>query len=123
MDIAREFGVSTQALAYRLVNIGVLKWEDANSIAEIRNNTIVGNTYAGASVIGLTDILDHSKPGDRVLLASFGSGAGSDAFSFVVTNKISEAIHKAPLTQDYIDRSVTIGYGKYMRWTKKIVKE
>jgi hydroxymethylglutaryl-CoA synthase len=83
----------------------------------------IGNTYAGASIIGLTDILDHSKPGDRVLLASFGSGAGSDAFSFVVTDKITEAIHKAPLTQDYINRSVTIGYGKYMRWTKKIVKE
>jgi hydroxymethylglutaryl-CoA synthase len=83
----------------------------------------IGNTYAGSSVIGLTDILDHAKPGDRVLIASFGSGAGSDAFSFVVTDKITNAVRRAPLTQDYIDRSVTINYGKYARWRKKIVKE
>jgi hydroxymethylglutaryl-CoA synthase len=80
----------------------------------------IGNTYAGASVIGLTDILDHSKPGDRVLIASFGSGAGSDAFSLIITDKISDAIGRAPLTQDYIDRSISINYGKYARWRKKI---
>jgi len=81
----------------------------------------IGNTYAGASVIGLTDILDHSDPGDRVLIASFGSGAGSDAFSFVVTDKIRDAVNKAPLTQDYVNRQVTINYGTYARWRKKIV--
>jgi len=80
----------------------------------------IGNTYAGSSVIGLTDILDNSKPGDRVLLASFGSGAGSDAFSLLVTDKIKDAIKRAPSTQDYIDRSITINYGKYARWRKKI---
>jgi hydroxymethylglutaryl-CoA synthase len=82
----------------------------------------IGNTYAGASPLGLTDILDYSKPGDRVLIASFGSGAGSDAFSFVVTDKISDAVKRAPLTQDYIDRSIIIDYGRYARWRKKIKK-
>ncbi len=81
----------------------------------------IGNTYAGSSVIGLTDILDNSKPGDRVLLASFGSGAGSDVFSLVVTDKIKDAINKAPLTQDYVDRSIIINYGKYARWRNKII--
>jgi hydroxymethylglutaryl-CoA synthase len=83
----------------------------------------IGNTYAGSSVIGLTDILDHSKPGDRVLLASFGSGAGSDAFSLIVTDKIKDAIKRAPITQDYIDRSININYGLYARWRKKITLE
>lgn len=82
----------------------------------------IGNTYAGASPLGLTDVLDHSKPGDRVLIASFGSGAGSDAFSFIVTDKIIDAINKAPLTQDYINRSITINYAKYARWRKIIRK-
>ncbi len=83
----------------------------------------IGNTYAGASVLGFTDILDHSKPGDRVLLASFGSGAGSDTFSFIITDKIEKTIAKAPVTADYINRSITIDYGMYARWRKKIVKE
>lgn len=83
----------------------------------------IGNTYAGASVIGLTDILDCAKPGDRVLLASFGSGAGSDAFSFLITDKIVTAVKKAPLTQDYVKREIIINYGQYARWRKKIVME
>lgn len=82
----------------------------------------VGNTYAGASVLGFTDLLDRAKPGDRILIASFGSGAGSDAFSFVVTDKILEVQKKAPLTQTYVDRIKIIDYGKYARWRKKIVK-
>ncbi len=83
----------------------------------------IGNTYAGSSVIGFTDILDHAKPGERILLASFGSGAGSDAFSFVVNDKIKTAVKRAPQTQAYIDRFVKIDYAKYTRWRKKIVKE
>lgn len=82
----------------------------------------VGNTYAGASVLGLTDILDHANPGERILIASFGSGAGSDAFSFMVTDKIKEAVNRAPRTKQYVERAIKINYGKYARWRKKILK-
>ena len=56
----------------------------------------IGNTYAGSSLIGLTAILDVAKPGDRVLEVSFGSGAGSDAFSLRVTDRITERQGRAP---------------------------
>lgn len=83
----------------------------------------IGNTYAGASLLALTDILDNAKPGERILIASFGSGAGSDVFSLTVTEKIKDAVGKAPYTRDYINRSIPINYGKYARWRKKIVIE
>ncbi len=81
----------------------------------------VGNTYAGSSILGFTAALDAAHPGDRLLLASFGSGAGSDAFSFVVTDKITEVRDRAPSTLTYVHRQEKIDYARYARWRKKIV--
>ena len=46
----------------------------------------VGNTYSAASMIGMARQLDLAETGERILCVSYGSGAGSDAFSFVVTD-------------------------------------
>lgn len=80
----------------------------------------IGNTYAGASIIGLTAILDVAQPGDRILLVSFGSGAGSDAFDLTVTEKLLERRDRAPFTRDYIARRTEIDYGTYVRYRGKI---
>src|SRR5688572_14126748 len=56
---------------------------------------VIGNTYAGSAMIGLTAVLDEAKPGDRILLVSFGSGAGSDAFALRVTDAITERDRKS----------------------------
>ncbi len=82
---------------------------------------VIGNTYAGAAIIGLTAILDIAEPGDRILMVSFGSGAGSDAFSIQVTGKIGERRALAPLTQDYIARRTEIDYATYTRYRGKLV--
>ena len=81
----------------------------------------IGNTYAGAAIIGLTAILDIAQPGDRILMVSFGSGAGSDAFDIVVTEVIEERRHRAPKTADYIARRTEIDYGTYVRMRGKLV--
>lgn len=49
-----------------------------------------GNTYSSSSLIGLAAVLDCAKPNERVLLVSYGSGAGSDAYSFLTTSQIAE---------------------------------
>ena len=83
----------------------------------------IGNTYAGAALIGLTAILDEAKPGDRILAVSFGSGAGSDAFSLRVTDKITERRNGAPSTRQYVARRTVIDYATYARYRKKLVME
>ncbi len=77
---------------------------------------VIGNTYAGAAIIGLTAVLDEAKPGDRILMTSYGSGAGADSFSFVVTDKVTERQNLALKTQNYIARRVQIDYGQYARY-------
>ncbi len=81
---------------------------------------VIGNTYAGSSLIGLTAILDEAKPGDRIFMVSFGSGAGSDAFSIRVTDRILAIRDRAPKTQDYIARRKVIDYATYVRYRHKL---
>lgn len=81
---------------------------------------VVGNTYAGASLLGLTAVLDTAKSGDKILCVSFGSGAGSDAFAIRVTGNITGKQHLAPTTQDYINRRIEIDYATYVRYRKKL---
>ena len=82
--------------------------------------SVIGNTYAGAAMIGLTSILDLAQPGDRILLVSFGSGAGSDAFDIAVTERIAGRPELAATTQAYIARRTEIDYATYVRYRGKL---
>ena len=81
---------------------------------------VIGNTYSGAAIIGLTATLDVAQPGERILMASFASGAGSYAMSILVTDKLLERRDKALKTQDYIARRKEIDYATYARMRGKI---
>jgi len=81
---------------------------------------VIGNTYAGASLVGLTAILDVADPGDRILVTSYGSGAGSDAFILTVQAPVLDRRDKALKTQDYIARRTEIDYATYTRFRGKI---
>ena len=82
----------------------------------------IGNTYAASSPLGLTAVLDIAEPGDRVLLASYGSGAGSDALSIRVTDAILERQRLAPRTRDYVTRRREVDYAIYARYSNKLVR-
>ncbi len=80
----------------------------------------IGNVYSGSCMIGLTAILDQARPGDRVLMVSYGSGAGSDAFDLFVTDRIDEKPQNHPCARDYIKRRTVIDYGAYTRFRGKL---
>jgi hydroxymethylglutaryl-CoA synthase len=80
----------------------------------------IGNTYAGSALIGLTAVLDEAAPGDRILMISFGSGAGSDAFQITATEKLPPRRALAPSTGAYVARRKEIDYGVYVRYRGKL---
>jgi hydroxymethylglutaryl-CoA synthase len=83
---------------------------------------LVGNVYAGSCLLGLTATLDVAEPGDRILMVSYGSGAGSDAFDLVVQERIIERRDKAPFTRDYVARRTEIDYALYTRYRGKLAE-
>lgn len=82
----------------------------------------LGNTYSGASPVGLTAILDVAKPGDLIFMVSYGSGAGSDAFIWKTTDRLAEVQKLAPHTRDYLDKNqIYLDYGRYAKHRGKII--
>jgi hydroxymethylglutaryl-CoA synthase len=81
---------------------------------------LIGNTYSAASLIGLASILDAAKPGNRILLTSFGSGAGSDSFSIVVSDKILERRGRNRTVIQCIGDKEYLDYGLYVKQMRKL---
>jgi len=72
-----------------------------------------GNTYSGSSPVGLAAVLDIAKPNERILIVSYGSGAGSDAYSFITTNQILEKRQRQKLTVKYQAENPFLEYVDY----------
>lgn len=85
-------------------------------------NPMIGNTYAGSSPIGLAAVLDEAKSGDKILLASFGSGAGSDAFCIEVLDGIKKTRGVNPTVKEMLQRSQKIDYSVYSKFRDKLEK-
>jgi hydroxymethylglutaryl-CoA synthase len=81
---------------------------------------MIGNTYSGSSLIGLAATLDIARPGERIFLVSFGSGAGSDAFSITVRDEIEEIRDKAPSVRDYVGKAQYLDYAMYAKHKSKL---
>ncbi len=82
----------------------------------------MGNTYSGSSPTGLSAVLDVAKPGDKIFMVSFGSGAGSDGFIFRVTDEIEKVQNKAPKVRDMLDNNkIYLDYGEYAKFRRKII--
>ncbi len=81
----------------------------------------IGNTYSGAALIGLANVLDHAGPGERILMVGYGSGAGSDGFDLETTTEIAtfDRSFGRPV-QEYLDQGVELPYAVYAKFRGKI---
>jgi hydroxymethylglutaryl-CoA synthase len=81
----------------------------------------IGNTYSGAALIGLANVLDHARPNERILMVGYGSGAGSDAFDLETTDELAnyDRSFGRPV-QSFLDQGVEISYAVYAKFRGKI---
>lgn len=78
----------------------------------------IGNLYSGSSPAALAAVLDEAKPGNRILMTSYGSGAGSDAYIFTVTEAIEEKRHRCLAARSQVENPHRqyVDYHTYRQW-------
>ena len=82
----------------------------------------MGNTYSGSSPTGLAAVLDVADPDDLILITSFGSGAGSDAFALRATELLPKRRDKGTAVRAMLDHPRRyVSYGEYAAIREKII--
>lgn len=94
VQVCKQLGFSYQQLAPSLV------------VKEL------GNSYTASALMGLVAVTDIARPGDRILFASYGSGAGSDAFIFKATPTI---VNRRPQFDRVFQKKFYISYPEYLK--------
>lgn len=80
-----------------------------------------GDCGSASALIGLAKVLDQAKPGDRILVVSYGFGAGADAFSLVVTDEIANYKNGKPVEKVLADKTY-VDYATAMKIEYKYLK-
>jgi hydroxymethylglutaryl-CoA synthase len=77
-----------------------------------------GNTYSGCSPVGLAAVLDVAKPDERVLITSYGSGAGSDSYLLRTTSQIVDKRQRQKLNVKQQAESPFVEYVDYSTYRR-----
>jgi hydroxymethylglutaryl-CoA synthase len=100
-EVARRLGFSSDQLAPSLI------------IDQI------GNPYTASSLLGLQAVLDIAKPNQKIFMASYGSGAGSDSMILETTETICKKRNKNKLS-DSLKEKKYISYVDYLKFRGRI---
>ncbi len=80
-----------------------------------------GNTGSASCLLGLAAVLEECKPGDQVLVVSYGSGA--EALLFQCTDRLAQqAIHRPVSSQLAAGRPLA-HYGKFLAFKRHVETE
>ena len=83
----------------------------------------IGDCGAASSLLGLIAVLDRAKKGERIFLASYGFGAGSDALSLEVTGAIEAKRPKVALSTLLNKRKRLVDYATACRLEYKYLQD
>jgi 3-hydroxy-3-methylglutaryl CoA synthase len=83
---------------------------------------MIGDCGAASALLGLVNVLDVAKAGERIFMAAYGWGAGSDAFSFDVAASIESARPKNSLAKD-LSRKKVVDYATACRFEYKYMQD
>lgn len=89
---------------------GKMMFQEPQMAAGLTSN-ILGDLGAASTPVSLAAALDLAKVGDKIMVVSYGSGAGSDALSFKVVGDRKAS----PKFQQEADRKEYIDYIKYLK--------
>jgi len=77
-----------------------------------------GNTYSGCSPVGLAAVLDIAEPEERILVASYGSGAGSDAYLLRTTSQLVDKRKRQKVNVKFQAENPFIEYVDYTTYRR-----
>jgi hydroxymethylglutaryl-CoA synthase len=82
----------------------------------------IGDCGAASALLGLIHVLDRAKSGDKILMASYGFGAGSDAISLEITPLIES---KRPVMSlaSMLDKKKMVDYATACRLEYKYAQD
>lgn len=81
----------------------------------------IGNPYSASALLGLAAVLDIAKPGQKICMVSYGSGAGADGFIWEVTKEIPAYRRTIATTiTEKLKTKKYINYSEYLKQTHKL---
>ncbi len=101
---------------------GIAKKIGASKEQVIDNmHDVTGETGAAHPLVLLVSVLEQAKPGDRIVVASFGQG--SDALLFQVTDNITKLAPRKGVKGSLENRKEETGYAKFLTFNGLIEAE
>jgi hydroxymethylglutaryl-CoA synthase len=84
----------------------------------------IGNPYSASAMLGFAAVLDIAKPGEKICMISYGSGAGSDAFIWETTPLLPRVQKIRGKRQELVTQQIVkkqyVNYVEYLKQTHKI---
>jgi 3-hydroxy-3-methylglutaryl CoA synthase len=82
----------------------------------------IGDCGAAGVPLSLAHILDFAEAGERIGVIDFGSGAGCDAWSLVVTENIETRRPSRGLVIEQLEDKIMVDYATMLKYEQKMIQ-